>query len=776
MFKTSKRLVAMLICLAMVLTMLPMSVFAAGTTLYLQPNSNWLIDDARFAAYFFGNGDTWVSMTDSDGDGLYEVEAPEGYTSVIFCRMNPANTTNSWDNRWNQTSNLAIPTDGTNCYTVKDGTWDKGGGSWSTYSTDCSHVYDAGSVTTAATCTTAGEMTYTCTLCGATKTETIAATGHSYVDGVCSCGATGTVIYFDNTDSWSSVYVHFWGGDSASNWPGDAMTLVDGSIYSCYIPAGTTYVIFNNGNGTQTANLSLPTDGKDQYSYATGVWSVYGEAACTHANVTTLAAVAATCTTAGLTEGSVCADCGATVVAQEEVAALGHSFGEDNVCANCQLLLENITVYFESNWMWTDVCGYYWGSTASENPTWPGNALEVYTTTDSGYTVYSMEITTDIAGLIFNGKDSDGNDAQTPNIDYWYDGIVYYMNWSEEEGTTVGSYDVSNLTPSCDHAYDYDCSTTCNICGEETRPEAEHAYYYACDAYCMYCNELTNEEAAHTINHVEAVAGTDCQTWDGNVEYWYCSDCGACWLDEAQTQQTNRMSIVAAGEHAYDYDCSSTCNICGEETREAAHEYFYACDAYCMICGELTNEEAAHTVNHVDAVAATDCQTWDGNVEYWYCSDCGACWLDEAQTQVTNRMSVACAGEHSYENNTCTVCGELEYTVKFQAKNDGTAIRLLSYVGDLSEYASVTFNVTIGDNTTELTCTNAYKSLLAGGNQVAASSAFGEDAEYFVMYTLTNITEDYYDMDMTVSVTWTAVDGTETTSEARTVTIGDLVG
>ncbi|MFR8207688.1 pectate lyase-like adhesive domain-containing protein [Hominenteromicrobium sp.] len=42
------------------------------------------------------------------------------------------------------------------------------------------HTWDSGTVTTAPTCTKAGERTYTCTECGATKTEPIDATGHSW--------------------------------------------------------------------------------------------------------------------------------------------------------------------------------------------------------------------------------------------------------------------------------------------------------------------------------------------------------------------------------------------------------------------------------------------------------------------------------------------------------------------------------------------------------------------------------------------------------------------
>ena len=105
-----------------------------ATVLYLTPNANWKKDGARFAAYFFGNGEVWVDMTDEDGDGIYEVVVPEGFVNIIFCRMNPSTTENNWENnvKWNQTADLKVPTDGTNMYTVAEDTWDKGGGTWST--------------------------------------------------------------------------------------------------------------------------------------------------------------------------------------------------------------------------------------------------------------------------------------------------------------------------------------------------------------------------------------------------------------------------------------------------------------------------------------------------------------------------------------------------------------------------------------------------------------------------------------------------------------------
>ena len=106
-------------------------VVESGTWLYLKPNSNWLQSNARFAVYTWDGGDQWFDMKDSDSDGIYEVLIPEGISNIIFCRMNPSASANGWGNKWNQTSDLKVPTDGTNLYTVKDGTWDNGGGTWS---------------------------------------------------------------------------------------------------------------------------------------------------------------------------------------------------------------------------------------------------------------------------------------------------------------------------------------------------------------------------------------------------------------------------------------------------------------------------------------------------------------------------------------------------------------------------------------------------------------------------------------------------------------------
>lgn len=65
-------------------------------------------------------------------------------------------------------------------------------------------------------------------------------------------------IYFDNSVvNWATPMVHYWGGTSASTWPGEAMTLCTGSVYYFDCPAGTTGLVFNDGNGTQTNDLNF---------------------------------------------------------------------------------------------------------------------------------------------------------------------------------------------------------------------------------------------------------------------------------------------------------------------------------------------------------------------------------------------------------------------------------------------------------------------------------------------------------------------------------------
>lgn len=119
--------------------------YPENTTIYVTVHTQWTADNARFAAYFFGaNGDTWVNMTNIE-DYFYSVVVPEGeWKGAIFCRMNPNNTENRWNNDgeenapfWGaQTQDIKYE-EGKNHYVInsEDATWDgnKPGGSWTVY-------------------------------------------------------------------------------------------------------------------------------------------------------------------------------------------------------------------------------------------------------------------------------------------------------------------------------------------------------------------------------------------------------------------------------------------------------------------------------------------------------------------------------------------------------------------------------------------------------------------------------------------------------------------
>ncbi len=112
---------------------------------------------------------------------------------------------------------------------------------------ECDHVWGNWVQTTAPGCETAGENTRTCSVCGATETQSIDATGHNYVDGICSnCdeedpnASTG----FAKATSISIGDIVVFVSESASQ----EMTSI--STTSTKYGIGTTYA--NTPNGTWT--------------------------------------------------------------------------------------------------------------------------------------------------------------------------------------------------------------------------------------------------------------------------------------------------------------------------------------------------------------------------------------------------------------------------------------------------------------------------------------------------------------------------------------------
>lgn len=85
---------------------------------YLNPGP-WDVDNAKFAVHTWegDNGEDIFMEKVDDCDpnrNIYQAEINASHTNIIFVRANPANSDiqQLWDNVWNQTSDLILPTDG----------------------------------------------------------------------------------------------------------------------------------------------------------------------------------------------------------------------------------------------------------------------------------------------------------------------------------------------------------------------------------------------------------------------------------------------------------------------------------------------------------------------------------------------------------------------------------------------------------------------------------------------------------------------------------------
>ena len=175
------------------------------------------------------------------------------------------------------------------------------------------HQWDKGKVTTAPTCENAGVKTYTCTVCKATKTEAIDATGHTPVE-VAEQPATCT---------------------EAGHKAGKKCSVCGETLSGMEeIPAkGHTEVI--DPAVEPTCTEPGKTEGK-HCSVCHEILVAQQEISAKGHTEVTDPAVEPTCTTPGKTEGKHCSVCHEILVAQEVIPAKGHTEVIDEaVAATC---------------------------------------------------------------------------------------------------------------------------------------------------------------------------------------------------------------------------------------------------------------------------------------------------------------------------------------------------------------------------------------------------------------------------------------------------------
>ena len=605
----------MSLLMAMAVAIIPASAATenGGTVVFLTPGSNWSQSSARFAVYTWGgsSGETWIDMTYDTTHSAYKAEIPDGYSNIIFCRMNPSTTANNWNNKWNQTSDLTVPTNGTNHYTVKAGTWDNGGGTWST----SNHV-----------------VTYACAGGKCSCGEIVEGNGsHEYVDGVCDCGAEEACLHtetiYHNTASCTTSGYEFYtckecsqeiensrvpvsasghdnnytkygkclkcgegnaaviagtGAHLGNEWSADSIAntmLYDesGTYTKVYenVAAGTyKFKIVYGGTWTgftaiknNNSNVTLADDGTNdhniQFTLATA-----GKLTFTFTSDNNLTVIFAcnehTMSDATCTEASTCSVCG-----HVEGTSLGHTNGAEATCTTAQTCT---------------VCG---------------DTIQAALGHSFGEITPAQDATCSV----------DGNKA------YKQCGTcsLYFADDAENNSTEGVETTESFVTT------------------------AEHTYMYECDAYCCVCYELTNEDASHNVQYHAPTTET-CEE-NGNVAYWACEYCNACWTDEALTQISNIASVTIPATGHVDTTTEHKDATCTE-------------DGYTKVvcsCGEVVSEEThtapGHTAGEFYEVAPAGCTTTGSKAAD--CTVCGAV----AETATIDALG------HSLVDGKCGRCG-----------------------------------------------------------------------------------------------------------------------
>ena len=180
------------------------------------------------------------------------------------------------------------------------------------------HTWNDGEVTTAPTCTVAGEKTFTCTTCNETKTEPVDALGHDFAGGAWQSDGTNHWKKCSRCDVTEPKSAHTWNDGEVTTAP--TCTVAGEKTFTC-----TTC------NETKTE----PVDALG-HDFAGGAWQSDGTnhwKKCSRCDVTEPKSAhtwndgevttAPTCTVAGV-KTFTCTECSATNV--QTIDALGHDF------------------------------------------------------------------------------------------------------------------------------------------------------------------------------------------------------------------------------------------------------------------------------------------------------------------------------------------------------------------------------------------------------------------------------------------------------------------
>lgn len=551
------------------------------------------------------------------------------------------------------------------------------------------HTWNSGVVTKAATCTTAGVKTYTCSGCSETKTDPIAATGHSAVtknakaatcttagytgDSVCStCGttlSTGKTIAATGKHSY----------DSGKVTKAATCTTTGTKTYTCSTCSGTktesikaTGHSYDSGKVTKAATCTV--DGTKTYTCNTCSGTKTETVVATGHSAVTKNAKEATCTTTGYTGDSVCSTCNTTLSKGETIAATGHSYGSGKITKEATCTVAGTITYTcrtcsETKTETIEATGHSYNSWSSR----------LATCTTDGYTTYTCGVcstkkTETIPATGHSPVIKNAKEATCTEKGYTGDSVCSTCNRTLSKGETIAanghSYDDGKVTKAATCTEDGTKLYTCLTCSE-TKTESIKALGHDYDDGKI-TKEATCTAAGTKIYTCRTCSATKSETIDAlvhkavtkNAKEATCTEKGYTGDSVCSTCGTtlSKGEEIAVKEHSYDngkVTKEATCSETGTMT--------YTCTA-CKHTETKSIDKIAHTPvikNQKDATCAEEGYTGDK-----VCEACGKVIQYGESIEKTDEhdwdsmlfISATCT-EDGYQSRTCGICGETEEEV-----------------------------------------------------------------------------------------------------------------
>lgn len=489
-----------------------------------------------------------------------------------------------------------------------------------------------------------------------------------------------TTIYCDAPDNWTACYVHFWGGDAPSSWPGVAMTQGTDGIWYAEVDSTSTGILFHNNAGTQCSDLAMPTDDNVQYNYEAKTWSTYG----------------------------------AEVEVPETVYYLRgtmNEWGTSNPFTNngdgtytCVMDLAAGSYEYKAgteDWGWSCPSG--------------GNLTMTLEADDT------VTFTLDINANSLTYTLASGTVVE----------VEYYLRGSMNEWAAD---DASKMTKQADGTY----------------------------AITLNLDAGTYEYKAATADWSFSVPGGD-----NAVLILEAATAVTFVLNVEEGTLTNDAPVVEQPEPEpveYTYYVAGSEGLTGVEWDPAGAAMTEVSEGIWTITFENVQRG---TYEYKVTTGSWDTPSYgygEGNltVKILSASDVTITFVEET-TEVTCDVEVL------------PVPGAND--VKWQLNGDASAeaesvdLRLVTWVDSL-DYNNVTFTVTIDGQVAELVCETVYTAVKADGALLTCEDVFGSEG-YLATYTITDLTAEYYESEITVSVSWEALDGTVSTSETRAIFVSD---